>query len=118
MFPKKLKRSGQLYKKAEKLEEQFEKEWALQNDPARPSSQPAVEQSTEDVAMNEPCVGPVVSMEEEYLDENNNDDERASDEGSIHTEDTDGEEYLEEEYLEGEFLEAEFLEEASVETDP
>ncbi|XP_040174439.1 uncharacterized protein LOC120906662 [Anopheles arabiensis] len=68
--------------------------------------------------MNEPCEGPVASMEEEYLDENNTDDERASDEGSIHNEDTDGEEYLEEEYLEGEFLEAEFLEEASLETDP
>ena len=127
MFPKKLKRSGELYKKAAKLEEQFEKEWALQNDPAGPSSQPAAQQSAEgicltyygfawfksikkstnisfyclivDVAMNEPCEGPVASMEEEYLDENNTDDERASDEGSIHNEDTDGEEYLEEEYL-------------------
>uniref|UniRef100_A0A182TPL3 Uncharacterized protein n=1 Tax=Anopheles melas TaxID=34690 RepID=A0A182TPL3_9DIPT len=55
----------------------------------------------------------MASMEEEYLNENGDDDDRISDEGSIHNEDTDGEEYLEEEYLEGEFLE-----EASLEIDP
>uniref|UniRef100_A0A182HYY5 Transposase domain-containing protein n=1 Tax=Anopheles arabiensis TaxID=7173 RepID=A0A182HYY5_ANOAR len=55
----------------------------------------------------------MASMEEEYLNENGDDDDRISDEGSIHNEDTDGEENLEEEYLEGEFLE-----EASLEIDP
>ena len=47
------------------------------------------------------------------MNENGDYDDRISDEGSIHNEDTDGEENLEEEYLEGEFLE-----EASLEIDP
>ena len=47
MFPKKLKQSGLLYKKAAKLEEQLEKEWALQNDHAGPSNQSPVVQSAE-----------------------------------------------------------------------
>uniref|UniRef100_A0A182ULS5 Uncharacterized protein n=2 Tax=Anopheles merus TaxID=30066 RepID=A0A182ULS5_ANOME len=118
MFPKKLKQSGLLYKKAAKLEEQLEKEWALQDDHAGPSNQSPVVQSAEDVAMSDPYEEPMASMEEEYLNENGDDDHRISDEGSIHNEDTDGEEYLEEEYLEGEFLEGEFLEEASLEIDP
>nr|XP_049466988.1 uncharacterized protein LOC125908330 [Anopheles coluzzii] len=106
-FPN-LTQSGLLYKKAAKLEEQLEKEWALQNDHAGPSNQSPVVQSAEDVAMSDPYEEPMASMEEEYLNENGDDDDRISDEGSIHNEDTDGEEYLE----------GEFLEEASLEIDP
>ena len=58
--------------------------------------------------MSDPYEEPMASMEEEYLNENGDDDDRISDEGSIHNEDTDGEEYLE----------GEFLEEASLEIDP
>uniref|UniRef100_A0A182MHB2 Uncharacterized protein n=1 Tax=Anopheles culicifacies TaxID=139723 RepID=A0A182MHB2_9DIPT len=101
MFPKKFKQSGMLYKKSAQLEAQFEREW--DNLPGS-SSQSAIVQSVEDVAMNDLSHELEAEyIEEEYLEEIDEDD-RYSEQASIPNDGTDDEAAYEEEFLEEEVL--------------